>query len=44
MKEVVGDFTGRWLGATFFKGQEPIDAIWATNDIEVAHVCVMPEC
>jgi hypothetical protein len=42
MKEVVGDFTGRWLGATFFRGREPIDAIWATSDLKVAHACIMP--
>jgi hypothetical protein len=42
MKEVVRDFTGRQLGATFFRGSEPIDAIWATSDLEVAHACVMP--
>jgi hypothetical protein len=27
MKEVVGEFMGRQLGATFFRGSEPIDAI-----------------
>jgi hypothetical protein len=27
MKEVVGEFMGRRLGATFFRGSEPIDAI-----------------
>jgi exonuclease III len=42
MREVVGDFTGKRLGATFFRGSEPIDAIWATSDLEVAHACVMP--
>jgi hypothetical protein len=42
MKEVVGGFTGIRLGATFFRGRELIDAIWATSDLEVAHVCVMP--
>ncbi len=26
MKEVAGDFMGRQLGATFFRGSEPIDA------------------
>jgi len=41
MKEVVGEFTGRQLGATFFRGIEPIDAIWATDNFEVAHACVM---
>ena len=42
MREVVGDFTGKQLGATFFRGRKPIDAIWATSDLEVAHECVMP--
>ncbi len=42
MREVVGEFTGRWLRATFFRGSEPIDAIWAMSDLEVAHACVMP--
>jgi hypothetical protein len=42
MTEVVGDFTGRRLGATFFRGCEPIDAIWATRDLDVAHACIMP--
>jgi hypothetical protein len=42
MREVVGDFTGKRLGATFFRGSKSIDAIWATSDLEVAHACVMP--
>jgi hypothetical protein len=42
MKEVVGDFTGRQLDATFFRGSEPIEAIWAMSNLEVAHACVMP--
>jgi hypothetical protein len=42
MKEVVGEFMGRRLGTTFFRGSKPIDAIWATSDLEVAHACVMP--
>jgi hypothetical protein len=29
MKEVVGDFTARQLGATYFRGSEPIDGVWA---------------
>ncbi len=32
MKEVVGEFTGQKLGATFFQDIEPIDGIWATSD------------
>ena len=42
MSEVVGNFTGKPLGATFFRGSTPIDGIWATSDIEVVGACVMP--
>lgn len=42
MSEVVGDFTGKKIGPTFFRGSKPIDGIWATPDIEIAHACIMP--
>ena len=42
MSEVVGEFTGKSLGPTFFRGGKPIDAVWATQDIVVTHACVMP--
>jgi len=42
MNEVVGKFTGQPLGATYFRGKNPIDAIWATPDIQVTGACVMP--
>ena len=42
MKEVVGDFTARQLGATHFRGSEPIDGVWTTGDITVMNACVMP--
>ncbi len=42
MSEVAGDFTGKKLGATFFRGSKPIDGVWATQDINVTHACVMP--
>jgi hypothetical protein len=42
MKEVVGEFTARQLGATYFCGKEPIDGVWATGDITVTNACVMP--
>jgi hypothetical protein len=42
MKEVVGSFTGKPIGATYFRGSKPIDAIWATADIQVAGACIMP--
>ena len=42
MSEVVGDFTGKKIGATHFRGSKPIDAVWATKDLTVASACVMP--
>jgi hypothetical protein len=42
MREVVGDHTGMPLGATYFRGSSPIDAVWATPDVEVVGACVMP--
>ena len=42
MQEVVGAFTGKKLGATFFRGTKPIDAVWATPDVVVVGACVMP--
>ena len=30
MNEVVGTFTNEPLGATFFRGSNPIDGIWTT--------------
>jgi hypothetical protein len=42
MSEVVGDFTGKKIGPTFFRGSKPIDGIWATPDIAIAHACIMP--
>ena len=42
MKEIVGEHTGRKLGATYFRGSKPIDAVWATGDIGIVNACVMP--
>ena len=28
MNEVVGTFTGKKIGATFFRRSKPIDAVW----------------
>lgn len=42
MREVVGHFTGEKIGATYFRGSHPIDAVWATPDLEVVGACVMP--
>eukprot|EP00956_Cyclotella_meneghiniana_P004926 scaffold6070_cov41-Cyclotella_meneghiniana.AAC.5 len=42
MNEVVGEYTGSKLGATYFRGTKPIDGVWATNDLQVVGACVMP--
>ncbi len=42
LSEVVGDFTGTKIGPTFFRGSKPIDGIWATQDVQVTHACIMP--
>jgi hypothetical protein len=42
MSEVVGDFTGKKIGPTFFRGSKLIDGIWATKDIIFTHACIMP--
>ncbi len=41
MKEVVGEFTGTPVGATFFRGSKPIDGVWATLDITVCNASIM---
>jgi hypothetical protein len=33
MQEVVGEFTGKKLGPTFFRGTKPIDEVWATDNL-----------
>ncbi len=42
MVEAVGEFTGKKIGPTFFRGSKSIDGIWTTTDIIVMHACVMP--
>ncbi len=42
MKEVVGDFTGKPIGATYVQGSTPIDSVWATSDITVSNAMIMP--
>ena len=42
MNEVVGTFTGKKIGATFFIGSKPIDAVYTTPDIVVTGACVIP--
>jgi hypothetical protein len=42
MKEVVGTYTGKKIGLTFFQGQLPIDRMWATPDATISNACIMP--
>lgn len=38
----MGDFTGQQLGARYFRGSKPFDAVWATPDVQVVGTCVVP--
>ena len=40
--EAVGSFTGRPLGATFFRGTAPIDGVWCSPDIQIVGASLMP--
>ena len=42
MKEAISYFTGKKLGATFFRGTKSIDGVWHTSDVIVTGDCVMP--
>ena len=42
MIEAISNFTGKKLGATFFRGSKPIDAVWHTPDVIVTGACAMP--
>ena len=38
----MGDFTGKKVGATFFRGKKPIDGVWTTTNVVIIGACVMP--
>ena len=42
MIETVENYTGKKIGATFFRGSKPIDGVWVTLDVVVLGACVMP--
>ncbi len=42
IQEVVGEFTQRPIGTTFFRGSKPIDGVWASSDIAISNAGVMP--
>ena len=43
IEEAVGNFTGKKIGATFFRGVKPIDGVWVTPDVAITGACVMPD-
>jgi hypothetical protein len=42
MKKVVGAYTSKKIGPTFFQGKLPMDGIWATPNVIIANACIMP--
>ena len=42
MVKAVGNFTGKKIGATFFRGTKPIYGVWVTQDVIMTGACVMP--
>ena len=42
MIKAVGNYTKEQIGATFFRGTEPIDGVWVTTDVVVTGACGMP--
>ena len=42
MIEAVVNYTGKKIGATFFRGTKPIDGVWVTSDVVIIGACVMP--
>ena len=42
MSEVVREFICQKFGATYFRGSNPIDGVWATSYVTVVGACVMP--
>jgi hypothetical protein len=42
LQEVILQQTGTPTGATFFRGKHLIDELWASDNIDISHACVMP--
>ncbi len=41
LQEVILKQTGAPMGATFFWGSQPIDELWALDDLDISNACVM---
>ncbi len=44
MVEVVREFTGQRIGPMYFWGLKPINAVWATSNVQVVGASIMPAC
>ncbi len=42
LQEVILACTGAPTGATFFRGSQPIDGLWTSDDLDISNACVMP--
>ena len=42
LQEVILKQTGIQTGATFFRGSQPIDGLWVSDDLDISNACVMP--
>ena len=42
MDEAVEDFTGKKVGATFFRDKKLIVGVWTTANVVITGACVMP--
>jgi hypothetical protein len=42
LQEVILKQTGAPTGATFFRGLQPIDGLWASDNLDISNACVMP--
>ncbi len=42
LQEVILKQTGAPAGATFFRGLQPINGLWASDNLDISNACVMP--
>ncbi len=42
LQEVILTHTGAPTGATFFRGSQPINGLWTSDDLDISNACVMP--
>ena len=42
LQELILKQTGIQTGATFFRGSQPIDGLWVSDDLDISNACVMP--